>query len=41
MEILQSIIASYRVGDKLKLEVWRDGEILSVLVELGRSSTME
>ena len=41
MEILQSIIASYRVGDKLKLEVWRDGEIISVLVELGRSSTME
>lgn len=41
MEALQSIIASSRVGDKLKLEVFRDGEILSVTVELGRSADMQ
>lgn len=41
METLQNIIASSRVGDKLKLEVWRDGDIISVTVELGRSASME
>ena len=41
IEILQSLVAAHRVGDKLTLEVWRKGEILSVSVELGRASTME
>ena len=41
IEFLQSVIATCRVGDKLRLEIWRDGEILSVSVELGRSASME
>lgn len=41
IEILQSIIATCRVGDTLKLEVWRDGEILTISVELGRSASFE
>lgn len=41
MEILQGIIATCRVGDTLELEVWRDGDIVSVSVELGRSASME
>lgn len=41
IETLQEVISTCRVGDKLNLEVWRDGEIISVSVELGRSATME
>ena len=41
MATLQGIIATCRVGDTLNLEVWRDGEIVSVSVELGRSAAME
>lgn len=41
MESLQGVIAASRVGDKLKLEVFREGEILSVTVELGRSADMK
>ena len=41
MEILQGIIATCRVGDTLKLGVWRDGEILTISVELGRSASFE
>lgn len=41
IEILQGTVATCRVGDKLTLEVWRDGEIFSAEVELGRSASME
>ena len=38
--VLQSIIAACRIGDSLDLEVWRDGEIVSISVELGQSAKM-
>ena len=41
MELLREIIANSRVGDKIDFEVYRDGEIVSITVELGRSAAME
>ena len=38
MEVLQGVIANSRVGDKLTLEVVRNGETLTLSVELGRSA---
>ncbi len=41
MSTLQGIIAQASAGDKLELEVYRDGQTTSVSVILGKSSTME
>ena len=41
MSTIQNLIPNYSAGDILEFEVYRDGEILKVSVELGRSSAME
>ena len=41
MYSLQELIYDSRVGDKLELEVFRDGKIINISVELGYSSSME
>ncbi len=41
MSVLQGIIAGCVAGDKLEMEVYRNGKIVSVTVELGSSSSME
>lgn len=39
MSVLQSLIADRRIGDKIKFEVFRDGELITVTVELGKASS--
>ncbi len=41
MSILQTMIANCVAGDTLEMEVYRNGKIISVTVELGSSATME
>lgn len=41
MSTIQSLIPNYSAGDVLEFEVYRNGEIIQVSVELGRSSAME
>ena len=41
MEILQNLIQNHRVGDVLELEVFRNGEIITVNVKLGASVAMD
>ncbi len=41
MSNLQDVIAKCVAGDKLEMKVYRNGDIVSVTVELGSSSTME
>lgn len=41
MSTIQSLIPNYSVGDVLEFEVYRNGEIIQVSVQLGRSSAME
>ncbi len=33
---LRDIIALYRVGDRVVLEIWRDGEILEMIIQLAQ-----
>ncbi len=40
-ETLTEIISNSRVGDKLKLEVWRNNEILWLSITLGQSSSLK
>ena len=40
MESLQSLIADKKAGDTIDFKVYRDGKIISITVELGRSSEM-
>ena len=39
-EMIKSIVTTCRAGDILDLKLWRDGELISVSVELGSSSAM-
>ena len=41
MSTIQNLIPNYSAGDVLEFEVYRNGEIIQVSVELGRSSAME
>jgi S1-C subfamily serine protease len=38
---LQDAVLRYQVGDKIKMEVWRDGETFEVEVELTRAPTSD
>ncbi len=41
MTSLQSLIADKRIGDVIEMEIYRDGKLETVKVELGRASTTE
>lgn len=41
MSIVQNIIAGCSVGDSLQMEVYRNDKIITLIVELGRSASME
>ena len=41
MSVIQGIIAGCSVGDVLNLQVYRNGQTLSITIELGRSANME
>ena len=41
MSVIQNIVYNSRIGDKLALEVYRNGRLINVTVELGRSTDME
>lgn len=41
MSSLQSLIADKRIGDVLTMEVYRDGKIITIDIELGKAATME
>ena len=41
MSVLQELIFNSKIGDKLELEVYRDGKYVTVTVELGRANSME
>lgn len=41
MSVLQGIIFNSKIGDKLELEVCRDGKYITVKVELGKANSME
>ncbi len=41
MSALQSLIADKRIGDEIEFEVFRDGKLISVTVELGKAASME
>ena len=38
MSALQSLVADKRIGDKIRLEVFRDGEIITLMIELGKAT---
>lgn len=41
MTVLQEIIFNSRIGDKLELEVYRNGHYYTISVELGKANSME
>ena len=41
MTVLQELIFNSRIGDKLELEVYRDGRYQTITVELGKANSME
>jgi S1-C subfamily serine protease len=40
MDLLKSLIADKKVGDTIDFKVYRDGKVISITIELGRSSAM-
>ncbi len=41
MASLQSLIADRRIGDKIEFEVFRDGKLITITVELGKAASVE
>lgn len=41
MSALQSLIADKRIGDEIEFEIFRDGKLITVAVELGKAASME